>query len=123
MLPNDIQSSVLQEAMKHATDSYNHGHAEVLYNKLVSQIEIFQKDLDSEHEIGAYLAPFGKETLIKIEDISYHSPYFIIFYGRNTTNDSKVQLLQHVTQINILFVALKVKEERPPHRIGFVDKG
>jgi hypothetical protein len=98
------------------------GFANIMYDRLMIQIAEFEKDLDSEHEIGAMLASFGKEVVIQIESIGYQNPYFVVFYGLNIIDGSKVKLVQHVSQINVLFISIKIKEDRLPRRIGFIDK-
>ena len=44
MFPNDIQNSILQEAMKHANDSVKHCFADVLYDRLIKQNANFEKE-------------------------------------------------------------------------------
>jgi hypothetical protein len=95
------------------------GFAHVMYDRLMKQIQIFEDGLNSDEEIGAYLSSFGTRVVIQIEGVGYHNPYFIIFYGRNTEDGQEVQLVQHTSQISVLFVAIKVTEDREPRRIGF----
>lgn len=113
----DISSSLMAAQMK--VEAGKLGYADVMYKRIMYQIGAFEKELNTDEEVGAYLASFGKEIIIQIEDVGYHNPYFIIFYGINTIDGSKVKLVQHVSQINILFIAVKIKEEREAHRIGF----
>ena len=56
------RDAALLDAQKDVADTAKQGFADVMYNRLISQITDFEKDLDSDHEIGAYLASFGKET-------------------------------------------------------------
>ena len=98
---------------------FNRGFANVLYEQLMVQIAEFEKELNQDEEIAAYLASFGKEIIIQIEAISFSDPYFIIFEG--SVNNSPVRLVQHVSQLNVLFTSINVKElNRPPRRFGFV---
>lgn len=94
-------------------------HANVMYEKIMNQIYEFEKQLKQDEEVGAYLTDFGREIIIQIEQVAYQNPYLIIFKGRNTGDSSNVQLVQHVSQVNLLFVAVKLNEERKPYRIGF----
>ena len=89
-------------------------------NVLCYQIGDFEKKLNKDEEVGAYLASFGTEILVQIESVGYQNPYIIIFNGINTNDGSAVRLIQHTTQINLLFTAIKIKNEREPKRIGFV---
>ena len=94
-------------------------HSDVMYEKIIQQIAVFEKSLKLDEEVGAYLTHFGKEIIIQIESVGYQKPYLIIFNGRDTIDSSRVQLIQHVSQVNLLFVAIKVQENREPIRIGF----
>lgn len=96
------------------------GYANVLYQKLLEQIIQFQSQLDSNEEVGAYLASFGQKIYLHIEQVSYKDPYYIIFSG-TLENGQKAQLVQHTSQSNILLVAVKIEPEanRAPYRIGF----
>ena len=94
-------------------------YAHVLYQNLMEQIADFEENLGDDEEVGAYLPSFGKEILFNIQSVGYHNPYFIIFYGTLMDNGRRAQLVQHISQVNILFVALKIKEKnRKPERIG-----
>ncbi len=120
----DIMKAAVRqsELLNAANEGAKSGFADVMYDRLIQQIAEFEKDLDTEHEIGAMLASFGREVVIHIESIGYHNPYFIVFYGSNSVDGAKVKLVQHVSQINVLFVSVKVNENRPARRIGFIDK-
>lgn len=96
--------------------------ADLMYEKIMKLIYDFEKNLKPNEEIGAYLTSFGKEIIIQIESVGYQNPYLIIFKGKNTLDSSEVQLVQHVSQVNLMFVALKLTEERKPYRIGFPSK-
>lgn len=97
------------------------GYANILYECLVEQIRDFEKTLQPNQEIGAYLSSFGNAILIQIENIGYHNPFFIVFYGKNIQDNRKVQLVQHTTQLNVLFTSIDLEkdEKREARRIGF----
>jgi hypothetical protein len=99
----------------------DHGYAHILYERLIKQIQDFEADLDSNEEIAAYLSSFGTTLLIQIEDIGYQNPFFIIFYGYTVNDRQKVKLVQHTTQLNVLFTSVKLRpeESRQARRIGF----
>ncbi|MDY7030626.1 MAG: DUF6173 family protein [Thermodesulfobacteriota bacterium] len=101
-------------------DSTMCSYADSLYGNLMEQIADFEETLRDDEEIGAYISSFGREMLIRIENVGYHNPYFIIFYGTLVDEKSKVQLVQHLSQINIMFVAVKARElNGKPKRLGF----
>jgi hypothetical protein len=103
--------------------AHDQGFASVLYERLMVQVTEFEKTLDPNHEVGAYLASFGTQVTIQIHHIGYHNPYFVIFSGTKLDDGSDVRLVQHVSQINVLLVALKKADpEKPARRIGFTDR-
>lgn len=88
-----------------------------MHERLVKSINDFEEGLDNDHEVGARLVSFGTELTFSIEDVSYWGPDMIIFYGFNSSNKS-VQLLQHLSQLSVLLVAVD-KIQKEPRRIGF----
>jgi hypothetical protein len=90
--------------------------ADKMYERLVHQINEFEKDLKPNEEVGARLAQFGQSILIRIDDISWHNPHLIIFEGTTERGD-RCRLLQHMNQVNVLLVALPAVGE--PKKIGF----
>lgn len=97
------------------------GYAHILYERLMKQIQNFEADLNPDEEIAAYLSSFGTTMLIQIEDIGYHNPFFIIFYGYTVNDGQRIQLVQHTTQLNVLFTSVKLcpEKNRQARRIGF----
>lgn len=87
------------------------------YERIVKSIIAFEKRLDSEHEIGARLVSFGTTEVFHIEDMGYWEPHMIKFFGHNAER-MPVELIQHVTQLSVLLVAMK-KQHEQPRRIGF----
>lgn len=98
------------------------GFAHVIFEKLVMEIKDFQKSLNPDEEIAAYIASFGEKIMILIDTITYSNPYLIIFKGIDAQTKEKVRLVQHTSQISVLFIAVKIEDSREPHRIGFNDE-
>lgn len=96
------------------------GYAEVMHRKLMAQIADFEKGLTDQEEVGGYLASFGRELLIHIQQVGYRNPYLIVFHGKLQNTDHKVQLVQHTAQLNVMFVAVPKEGPAAPRRIGFV---
>ena len=95
----------------------NQNHANAFYDRLVSIIVDFEKNLNSDEEVGARLVSFGETIIMHIDDLGYWNPSLIYFYGRDN-NDREVQLVQHVSQISVLL--MKVPRTNPEReRIGF----
>ena len=95
------------------------GYASTMFDRLSQQVADFESTLDPDEEIAAYLSSFGARILVQIERIGYHNPYLIIFHGTMVDEGHRVRLVQHVTQTSVLLTAVKVVEDRKPHRVGF----
>jgi hypothetical protein len=76
-----------------------------------------KKELDPSLEIGARLVSFTANEVIHIDDVGYWGPDIIKFYG-HTSDGRAVELMQHLSQLNVLLMAVKPVAE--PRRIGFV---
>ena len=97
----------------------NQNLADEFHRRLIGWINDFHRNLDEEHEVGARLVSFGQTVTFHIDDIGYWNPSLISFQGKNENGDS-VELIQHVSQISILLVALKrSKSSEPKRQIGF----
>lgn len=92
--------------------------AKLMYERLGKYINDFESSLDEEHEIGARLVSFGQALTFHINNVSYYGPDIISFDGVNSEGE-KVQLIQHISQLSVLLVAMKKLEDRP-RRIGFI---
>ena len=91
--------------------------AESMCNRLRKSIIEFERKLDYNQEIGARLTNFSEREPIHIDEVSYWGNDLIIFRGTNA-DDYPVELLQHVSQISVLLVAVP-KQHETPRRIGF----
>ncbi|NQW39373.1 MAG: hypothetical protein HQ469_09355 [Cyanobacteria bacterium] len=91
--------------------------AKWMHERIVRSINDFEKDLDSDQEIGARLVSFGSDVTFHIEDVSFWGPDMIIFEGFSS-DGKKVRLLQHVSQLSVLLVATSKLHEKA-RRIGF----
>lgn len=88
-----------------------------MHERLVRYITEFEADLSDEEEVGGRLVNFGADTTFHIDDISYHGPDLLMFYGVGA-NEKRLMLLQHVSQVSVLLVALPKSGEKAK-RIGF----
>lgn len=97
----------------------DHNLADEFHHRLINWINDFHKSLDDEHEVGARLVNFGQAVTFHVEDIGYWNPSLISFHGKNELGEP-VELIQHVSQISILLVAMKRENiEKPKRPIGF----
>lgn len=89
------------------------------FESLEQYVREFEVDLDSEHEVGARLVSFGSEVTFHVRQIGYSLPNLITFDG--ITNDgNRVKLIQHVSQLSVLLVAMKTATSAPRQPIGFL---
>lgn len=91
--------------------------AEDIFNHLMAKIEDFQKSLSDTEEVGIRLANFGEAAQLHIRSIGFKNPNLIEFHGVNS-DDHEVTLVQHVSQLNFLIIALKPINNEP-YRVGF----
>jgi hypothetical protein len=92
--------------------------AEWAYERLILYIKKFEETLDAGHEVAMGFA--GSESgVIRIEGIGFFDPDIVTFYGSDAEG-TKTQLIQHVTQLNVMLRALPKPATAPaPRRIGF----
>jgi hypothetical protein len=89
-----------------------------VFKSLVNYIKEFEGELDDNHEVGANLVTFGQSIQIHVQKVSYAAPFLITFQG--VDNEGRVlQLIQHVSQLSFLLIAVKKLEDKP-YRIGFI---
>lgn len=92
--------------------------AQWAYERIVLYLQEFEKQLDSEHEVAMGFTG-GDAGVLRIEGMGYFDPDIVTFYGSDPTG-SRTQLIQHVTQLNVMLRALpKTVEADEPTRIGF----
>ena len=88
------------------------------YERMILYIRNFEEQLDNAHEVAMGFTG-GDAGVLRIEGIGYFDPDIVTFYGRDATG-ARTQLIQHVSQLNVMLRALpKPKTDSPPTRIGF----
>ncbi|MGJ8603462.1 MAG: DUF6173 family protein [Marivita sp.] len=92
--------------------------SEWAYERLILYIQTFEEQLDNEHEVAMGFA--GNETgVLRIEGLGFFDPDIVTFYGKDASG-ARMQLIQHVSQLNVALRALPIpREDIPPRRIGF----
>lgn len=90
--------------------------AQWAYERLVLYIQKFEETLEGDHEVGMGFA--GSDAgMLHIKGMGFFAPDMITFYGADPSG-MKTQLVQHVSQLNVMLKAApKIEDE--PHRIGF----
>jgi len=75
--------------------------------------------LDKTKETGMRLVSYGNTIQFSIEAIGYKDPYLMFFYGY-LEDGSPIRLIQHVSQISFVLIALKRSDpDKPKRPIGF----
>lgn len=111
------QSEPMPPAMARA-DSGRKSPAQWAYDRLVVYIRNFEAQLDADQEVAMGFTG-GDAGVLQIEGVGYFDPDLITFYGRDE-DGMKTQLIQHVSQLNVMLRAVpKLAPEDPPRRIGF----
>lgn len=86
---------------------------------LQAYIKQFEAELDDAHEVGAHLVNFGQSFTLHVSQLGFSQPNLVTFYGTSQNGD-KVQLVQHVSQLSVLLVAVKRATDEPKRPIGFI---
>jgi hypothetical protein len=92
--------------------------AQWAYERVVLYLKNFEEQLDNDHEMAMGFAG-GNTGVLRIEGMGYFDPDIVTFYGSDPEG-GRTQLVQHVTQLNVMLRALpKRVREAAPRRIGF----
>lgn len=92
--------------------------ARICLNILKKEIIDFEQQLNPEYEIGLQFASFGHSVLMLIEKIECRGSDYLLFYG--SIDNSPARLVQHVSQLNFILMAVKRESSEPRHPIGFI---
>ncbi len=88
------------------------------YERLILYIRNFEAQLDAQHEVAMGFTG-GDAGVIRIEGMGYFDPDIVTFYGSDPAG-VRTQLIQHVTQLNVMLRALPKEADVPEaRRIGF----
>lgn len=93
-----------------------------MYQRIVALINNFESELPDTMQAGGRLISAGDITF-SIQDIGYWDPNMIVFYGE-LSDGSAVELVQHLSQLNLLLVAVPRQDDiqKPRRVIGFTQK-
>lgn len=92
--------------------------AQWAYERIILYLKNFEEQLDNEHEVAMGFTG-GDAGVLRIEGMGYFDPDIVTFYG-NDPASGRTQLIQHVSQLNVMLRALpKAVQEEAPNRIGF----
>src|SRR5258706_15687015 len=88
------------------------------FEALQRYVADFEATLNEEQEVGARLVSFGQSVTFHVQSIGFSKPNIVTFVG-TSDGGQRVQLIQHVSQLSFLLVAMQ-KIGPKPNRIGFV---
>lgn len=94
--------------------------AQWAYERLILYIQNFEEKLDKDQEVAMGFVG-GDTGVLRIEGLGYFDPDIVTFYG-SEINGTKTQLIQHVSQLNVMLKAMPRPTEETdeePYRIGF----
>ena len=112
----DISKKAVPEKVK-KTPAAQKSPAQWAYERIVMYLKNFEESLDNEHEVAMGFTG-GDAGILRIEGMGYFDPDIITFYGSDPTG-AKTQLVQHVSQLNVMLRALpKSVEKDEPTRSG-----
>ena len=116
-LPETAEMQPLPESIS-AQPVEDKSPAQWAYERLILYIKNFEEQLDNKQEVAMGFAG-GDTGILRIEGIGYFAPDVLTFYGRDE-DETRTQLIQHVSQLNVMLRALpKPSEVDEPRRIGF----
>ncbi len=116
-LPPTVEMQPLPASIAHE-EVEEKSPAQWAYERLILYIKNFEDRLDNKHEVAMGLVG-GEAGVLRIEGIGYFAPDIVTFYGRDEEG-SRMQLIQHVAQLNVVLRATpKAPEIEEPRRIGF----
>ena len=109
-------------AQEASISAFSDNRASEFLRRLEVFISDFEKGLDDKSEVGLRLVNFG-DTTFHLENVKCLDPSLICFCGENK-DGNPVELIQHVSQINVLLVKVPREDPSKPKRIiGFIDRG
>ncbi|WBU56901.1 DUF6173 family protein [Paracoccus sediminicola] len=92
--------------------------AEQVFDHLQTRVKHFQDTLPENYELGIQLANFGGSRAVHVRGMGFRNPNIIEFYGL-LDGKTQVAVVQHVSQLNFMLVAVPPAAEKEPYRIGF----
>lgn len=90
--------------------------ADWMFERIIRSLKAFEESLSADQEAAVRLMSAPGEVL-RLENIGYWNPDLIKFYGI-TGEGYRYELIQHVSQVSLLLVAVQ-KAQDEPRRIGF----
>ena len=113
-----IQST--NEATQFLASFQQASYASKFSEYLIQKINEFNSSLDAENEVGLSLVSFNQSITIHVSGVGFYDPNLVYFVGQTDTGN-RIELVQHVSQISFVLVALpRLKPDEPKRQIGFI---
>ncbi|HGN0329698.1 MULTISPECIES: DUF6173 family protein [Proteus] len=97
----------------------DHDLASGFQRRVLTLVNDFHRELSDDFEVGGQLVSFGKTIEFSFTSVGFWNPALISFSGM-LDDGSPIELVQHISQINILLVRKKREAPSEPKRpIGF----
>lgn len=96
--------------------------AQTMFENIVERIQKFEANLPNDMQAGGELVS-GPGTVFLINKVGYMDPDIILFSGL-LPDGAAVELVQHISQLSLLLIALPRKDDttKPRREIGFHPK-
>lgn len=103
------------------TDIMKCNTARQIASRLYEAVINYQKSLSNAQDVALQIVHFNTNTIIVVENIGYIDYSLVVFRGKDN-NGRPIELIQHISQINVLMTAIPSQPQEPEiyHRtIGF----
>jgi hypothetical protein len=88
--------------------------------KILAQVNEYQAELPEGNEVAFLVAYFGSQIMLRVEEIGYQNPQMIILIGTIDGQNCRSRIIQHLSQLNIVLMALPVIDGAEPREVtGF----
>jgi hypothetical protein len=91
--------------------------AEWAYQRLILYLKKFEEGLDDDQEAAMGFTN-GAGSVLRILGIGFHAPDIVTFTGLDEQG-GKAQVIQHVSQLNVMLRAVPRPQDTEARRIGF----
>ena len=113
----NLNSSRIDDFMEAVEEARKQNASLGMFSRVFDQVRVFQDGLSPDEEVGICHAAFGV-GVITVKLIGSVDPDIIFFVGSDE-HGREVRLVQHMSQVSILLVAVKVQGQRTARRLGF----
>ena len=118
LINESLRKQVQQlEALKVEPGPIAYSYSDTQFEIIRDYVREFQASLDDEHDVGLMLTNFGQSMLMNVTHISYEKSVLMVFRG--FVNGTEATLIQHVSQLNFLLMAVPKDPDIPHRKIGF----